>query len=166
MSVRTQPTDQAVNSTTTAHRRLARMRRGSLAVIALLTGEYVLGMYVNLYITPPSADRGHSIGTAIANGPAMLSLHAVIGLLLGLGTLGILALSILVRHPGAIVASAAGLFAMVFAAIAGASFTSTGNSADSMAMAVMTGIGLLCYATILTLAVPHRLLTPPARPRP
>jgi hypothetical protein len=40
---------------------------------------------------------------------------------------------------------------VAFAAVTGASFTSTGNQADSMAMAVMTGIALLCYAANLYL---------------
>ena len=34
---------------------------------------------------------------------------------------------------------------------AGASFTSSGHPADSMAMSVLTGVGLLCYAASLYL---------------
>ena len=56
-----------------------------------------------------------------------------------------------IRRPAVIAASALGLFAIAFAAVTGASFTSTGNQADSMAMAVMTGIALLCYAANLYL---------------
>jgi hypothetical protein len=64
---------------------LARARRGSLAVLVLVVVEYGIGMYVNLYVTIPRADHGHGLRSVIANGPAMLSIHAVIGLLLGLG---------------------------------------------------------------------------------
>ena len=56
-----------------------------------------------------------------------------------------------IRRPAVIAASALSLFAIAFAAVTGASFTSTGNQADSMAMAVMTGIALLCYAANLYL---------------
>jgi hypothetical protein len=136
---------------TAAPASLARVRRGSLAVLVLVVAEYLIGMYVNLFVTIPRADHGHSVGSAIANGPAILAAHAVIGLLLGLAALGVLVQAIVARHPGTIAASAAGLFALAFASAAGASFTSSGHPADSMAMSVLTGVGLLCYAANLYL---------------
>jgi hypothetical protein len=135
---------------------LARLRRGSMAVLVLVVAEYGLGMYVSLYVTVPGADHGRSVGGAIANGPAMLSIHAVVGLLLGLGALGVLAQAVVLRHPGVIALSTAGLFTLAFASVAGASFTSSGDRADSMAMAVYTGAGLLCYAANLYLAASAR----------
>jgi hypothetical protein len=129
----------------------ARVRRASLVVLVLLLAEYVLGMYVNLYVTVPAADHGHSVGGAIANGPVILSAHAVIGLLLGLGALAVLVLSVIARRPSVIVVSVVGLIALAVASMAGSSFTSSGDSADSMAMSVMTGVGLLCYAANLYL---------------
>ena len=71
------------------------VRRGSLAVLVLLVVEYGIGMYVNLYVTIPRADHGHGLGSAIANGPTMLSIHAVIGLLLGLEAVGVLAQAVI-----------------------------------------------------------------------
>jgi hypothetical protein len=133
---------------------LARLRRGSLAVLVLVVAEYLIGMYVNLFVTIPRADHGHGVGSAIANGPAILATHAVIGLLLGLAALGVLVQAIMARHAGAIAASAAGLFALAFASAAGASFTTSGHPADSMAMSVLTGVGLLCYAANLYLLPP------------
>ena len=130
---------------------LARVRRGSLAVLVLLVAEYGIGMYVNLYVTIPRADHDHGLGSAIANGPVTLGIHAVVGLLLGLGAVGVLVQAIIARHLGAIVSSAIGLFALAFASVAGASFTSSGNTAESMAMSVLTGAGLLCYAANLYL---------------
>lgn len=133
---------------------LARVRRGSLAVLVLLVLEYGIGMYVNLYVTIPRADHGRGLGSAIANGPAMLSIHAVIGLLLGLGALAVVVQAVTARHVGAIASSAAGLFALAFASATGASFTSSGDAAESMAMSVLTGVGLLCYAANLYLLRP------------
>ena len=129
----------------------ARLRRGSLAVLVLLVAEYGIGMYVNLYVTIPRADHDHGLGSAIANGPVTLGIHAVVGLLLGLGAVGVLVQAIIARHLGVIVLSAIGLFALAFASVAGASFTSSGNTAESMAMSVLTGAGLLCYAANLYL---------------
>jgi len=127
------------------------IRRASLAVLAILVLEYGIGMYVNLYATLPRTDRGASIAAAVAHGPAAVSTHAVLGLLLGLGAIAVLVQAVRSRRPAVIAASALGLFAVAFAAVTGASFTSTGNQADSMAMAVMTGIALLCYAANLYL---------------
>jgi hypothetical protein len=141
---------------TAATARLARVRRGSLAVLVLVVVEYGIGMYVNLYVTVPRADHGRSVGSAIANGPATLSIHVVIGLLLGLGALGVLVQAVLARHPGAIAASAVGLFALALASATGASFTSSGQPVDSMGMSVLTGVGLLCYAATLYLLRPPR----------
>jgi hypothetical protein len=130
---------------------LARVRRASLVVFVLLLAEYGIGMYVNLYVTVPAADHGHSVGSAISNGPVILSAHAVIGLLLGLSALAVLVLSVLARRPSVIAVSAAGLIALAVASMAGSSFTSSGQAAESMAMSVMTGVGLLCYAANLYL---------------
>ena len=77
---------------------LSRLRRGSLAVLVLVVAEYVIGMYVNLYVTVPTGDRGRSVSAAISNGPALLSLHAVVGMLLGLAALGVLVQSIMARR--------------------------------------------------------------------
>lgn len=134
---------------TAAARGLARLRRGSLAVLVLVVVEYAIGMYVNLYVTVPRADHGGSLGGAISNGPATLSVHAVIGLLLGLGALGLLAQAVTARHWGVVASSVAGLLALVFASVAGTGSASTGDNSASMAMSVLTGIALLCYAANL-----------------
>lgn len=128
---------------------LSRLRRGSLAVLVLTVVEYLIGMYVNLYVTVPRADHGSSLGTEISNGPAALSLHAVVGLLLGLGALGVLVQSVLARHWVAVGVSAVGLLALGFASVAGTGFTSTSDNSASMAMSVLTGAALLCYAANL-----------------
>jgi len=61
---------------------LTRVRRASLVVLVLVVAEYAIGMYVSLYATIPRAEHGQGMGTAISNGPVMLSIHAVAGLLL------------------------------------------------------------------------------------
>lgn len=139
----------APSAATASPARLARLRRGSLIVLAALVAEYGIGMYVNLYVAVPRSDRGGDLGSVISGGPAVLSVHAVLGLLLGLGALAVLVLAVLARHWGSAALAAAGLLAMAVASVAGTGFTSTGDAADSMAMAVLTGVALLCYAVIL-----------------
>jgi len=136
---------------------LTRVWRASLGVLVLLVVETGTGMYVNSDVTVPKADHGGSLSTAIKNGPAMLGLHAVIGLLLGLGALGVLVQAVLARHWGVVALSAVGLFALAFASVSGTSFTSSGDSADSTAMTVMTGLALVCYAVNLYVLRPDRL---------
>lgn len=131
--------------------RLTWARRASLAVLVLLVIEYGLGMYVNLYVAVPAADHGGSLGGVISEGPGLLSAHAIVGLLLGLGALGVLVQAIRARRWVVTATSAIGLFAVAFAAVTGTDFTTTGKAADSMAMSVMTGVALLCYAANLYL---------------
>lgn len=147
MSVKTDSPAPRAHSAATAG--VARLRRGSLAVVVLLVVEYAVGMYVNLYVTVPRADHGSGLSSAIANGPASLSVHAVLGLLLGLGALGLAAQSILIRHWGLIALSVTGLLATIFASVAGTGFTSTGDDSASMAMSVLTGVAVLCYVANL-----------------
>ena len=144
MSVRAE--SPARPSGTAATVGLTRVRRASLVALVLVVAEYVIGMYVNLYTTIPRADHGHDVGTAISNGPVMLSIHAVVGLLLGLGALAVLVQAIRSRRPAVIAWSAVGLVALAMASVAGSGFTSTGDPSASMAMSVLTGVALACYA--------------------
>jgi hypothetical protein len=152
MSLRAEPVPRT--SSTAVMTGLARVRRASLVTLVLVVAEYVTGMYVNLYVVIPAADHGQGVGTAITNGPAMLSIHTVLGLLLGLGALGVLWQAVRARRPAVIAWSAMGLVALAGAAAAGAGFTSTGDRAGSMAMSVLTGVALLCYAANLYLVRP------------
>ena len=81
------------------------IRRASLAVLAILVLEYGIGVYVSLYATVPRADHGAGLATAIARGPAALSTHAVLGLLLGLGAIAVLVQAIRTRRPAVIATS-------------------------------------------------------------
>jgi hypothetical protein len=131
--------------------REARLRRGSLAVLVLLVLESGLGAYVSRYVTVPHGDHGGSLGRIISAGPAVLTGHAVLGLLLGLGALSLLVQAVPARHWRLTALLAAGLLAVIFASVAGTGFTSTGDTAASMAMAVLTDVALLCYAAALYL---------------
>jgi hypothetical protein len=134
--------------------RIRGLRRASFAAFVMLVVQSALGIYVNLYVTVPSADHGHGFGQAIASGPAGLILHIVLGLLLILAALGFLVQAILARQPGLIAAGVLGLLAMIGAAGSGSTFTSSGQDNASMAMAALAAVGLLCYGTSLFLLAP------------
>ncbi len=132
-------------------RRVSGLRRASFAAFVMLVVQFALGMYVNLYVTVPSADHGNGFGQAIANGPAGLTLHIVLGLLLILAALGFLVQAILARHPALIAAAVLGLLAMIGAAASGSAFTGSGKDGASLAMALLAALGLLCYGASLFL---------------
>jgi hypothetical protein len=132
-------------------RRIGGLRRASFAAFVMLVVQFALGIYVNLYARLPSADHGHGFGQAIANGPAGLTLHIVLGLLLILAALGLLVQAILARRLAMIAVAVLGLLAMLGAAASGSAFTGNGRDSASMAMAVLAAAGLLCYGTSLFL---------------
>ena len=134
--------------------RISGLRRASFTAFVMLVVQFALGIYVNLYVTVPSADHGHGIGQAIANGPAGLTLHIVLGLLLILAALGFLVQAIVARHPALIAAAALGLLAMIGAAVSGSAFAGSGRDGASLAMAALAAVGLLCYGTSLFLLPP------------
>jgi hypothetical protein len=134
-------------------RRLAGLRKNSAGIAAMLVLQYGLGMGLNLYVSVPAGDRGHGIaaalGRALSSQPAALAAHAAFGLLLLVAGVSVLTRAIIARFRWAIAASAVGLAAIVAAAASGASFVNGGRAAASMAMAVLTGVALLCYVSNL-----------------
>ena len=126
------------------------LRRISLAALIMLVVQYGLGIILNLYIAVPASDAHAGIMQEIASGPAMLTVHA----LLGLGLIGA-ALVLLVRAVRLddrviAVLAAAGLTALGGAFASGEIFVRNGQSGASLAMALLTGVALLCYIGALT----------------
>ncbi len=131
----------------------ARLRRAAFAMAILLLVQYALGIALNLYVRLPAKDAGGNIGSgftrAVANGPASVSIHAVLGVLLVVNALVILVRSL---QAGAHLVSALavlGAASLVGAAVTGASFVTASRSGASMGMAMAWGVGLLCYLVIV-----------------
>jgi hypothetical protein len=157
-------TDPAASSTPAAPRppaaktagRLTALRRNSAGISVMLLVQYGLGIGVNLYLQVPRADQGSgaatALGRALTSPPAALAAHAAFGLLLVAAGINVLTRAVITRHPLPIAASAAGLAAILAAGASGASFASNGQPGSSMAMAILTGVALLCYlANLLVL---------------
>lgn len=138
---------KAENAAAVQARRLSGLRRSSLGALVMLVVQFGLGIGVNLYTSLPA--KG-SAGDAFSNGP-VLALHVVLGLLLIVAAIGLLVRAIIARHGPVIVAAAVGLLAIVTAATQGASFVSNSSNAASLAMALATGVAMLCYAFVLYL---------------
>ena len=135
-------------------RQLWRLRGAAFSALVMLIIQFAVGTVVNLYETVPKADKGSgfltAVGRALSNGPAGLAAHAGLGLLIFLAAVALLVRAIIARHRAAIGLSAVGLLAIVTAAVNGARFVSDGGQASaSMAMALATAVGMLCYAGCL-----------------
>jgi hypothetical protein len=126
------------------------LRRVALAALIMLVVQYGLGIILNLYIPVPAPDAHAGLTQEIASGPAMLTVHA----LLGLGLIGaaLLLLVRAVRLEDRVIAvlAAAGLTAIGGAFASGEIFVRNGQSGASLAMALLTGVALLCYIGALT----------------
>jgi hypothetical protein len=126
------------------------LRRVALAALIMLVVQYGVGIILNLYIPVPASDTHAGITQEIASGPAMLTLHA----LLGLGLIGaaVVLLVRAVRLEDRVIAvlAAAGLTAIGAAFASGEIFVHNGQPGASLAMALLTGVALLCYIGALT----------------
>lgn len=126
----------------------AGVRRACLAAVILLVVQYGLGIILNLYvaITP---DSHSGIVHEIASGPLALTVHALLGLGLIGNSLLLLARALRLgdRLIVGLVTGALGSLAGAFAG--GEVFVRSGASGASLAMALLTGVALLCYVAVL-----------------
>jgi hypothetical protein len=138
--------------------RMTGLRANSFAAIVILLIEYGLGVWVSLYGHLPASDHGVSIATgfaqAVSEGPAGLSIHAVLGVILVISAVTAAVRAALVRRPVMVGATAVGLAAIVAAALSGASFVGDGSNGASMSMsmAVAAGVAIGAYALVLLLS--------------
>jgi hypothetical protein len=128
--------------------RLARLRRSSLVVVAMLIIQFILGMIYNLYGTAPTSTK--SIG--LFSSPD-LALHVILGILLFLAAVGQLVQAIGARHTLSIWLSALGLLSILGAGFAGLGFAGSGAAGASLGMSLAFATALACYV-ILVFALP------------
>jgi hypothetical protein len=128
------------------------LRRVSLAALIMLVVQYGLGIFLNLYVAVPASDAHAGIFTEIATAPLALTVHALLGLAL-IGTAILLVVrAVSVGDRLIAVLASAGLTAIGSAFGAGEIFVRNGMPGASLAMAVLTGVALLCYVGTLALA--------------
>jgi hypothetical protein len=126
-------------------RQISALRGASLGALVMLIVQFGLGTAVNLYVKLPATGKASQ---AFSHGPVLV-LHVVLGLLLVVTAVTLLVRAIIARHGPVIAAAAVGLVAIAAAATQGFSFVSKGTNAASLAMAIATGVAMLCYATAL-----------------
>ncbi len=116
-------------------------------LMALLSIQFLLGTYLNLYVTIPA---GGNLGAIGVGGLVVLALHILLGIMV-IGTAGRLTFVASKAHNGRQTALAAIAFiGMVLAFLAGADFTfSSQSDASSFLMAFGFFLGMICSALIV-----------------
>ena len=141
--------------TPSRHRRRpgqAGLRRISVAALIMLVVQYGLGIFLNLYVSIPASDAHAGFFREIATAPLALTVHALLGLgLIGTAIL-LVARAVGTRDRLLAVLATVGLTAIGGAFGTGEIFVKNGQSSASLAMAVLTGVALLCYIGTLVLA--------------
>src|ERR1700730_13431944 len=123
----------------------AGLRRVCVAALIMLVLQYGLGIFLNLYVAVPASDAHAGVFAEIATAPLALTVHALLGLALIGAAILLVARAVGERDRLLAVLASAGLTAIGGAFGAGEIFVRNGQPTASMAMAVLTGVALLCY---------------------
>jgi len=146
--------------------RRARLRQISVTMLVMLVIQYGLGIILNLYVEVPASDAHAGILTEIATAPPVLTVHAVLGVALIGTAILLVGTAAQIRDRLLAVLATAGLTTLGGAFGAGEIFVRSGQDTASMAMAILTGMALLCYIGTLTLATAARREDGTARAAP
>ena len=122
--------------------RLAVIRISSLATLVVLVIQFALGTAENLYGTMPGAH--HPLG--VFSGGALLAIHGVLGIALSLGAIAAAVRSVRARHRPAAISSVTAMLALIAATLTGFMFLGKGQDGASLAMALATGVAMICYS--------------------
>jgi hypothetical protein len=122
----------------------------------MLLIEFGLGVGVNTYAKLPLADSGKSLlpafGRAVTGGPMVLTLHALLGTLLLITGVSVVVRAARIRNNVLLALASVALVAIVVAWLSGARFVGDAADGASLAMALATGVTILCYVIILFVA--------------
>jgi len=140
------------------------LRLSVLVALFLLLAQFVLGMFVNLYIGIPSGHPGSSasfltgavpgLAWAIRASAPALAVHTGLGILLGISSLALLAIAIASRERPVVAAAAVGLLGTLGAGIGGVGFLNYGVDKTTFLMAVGFSVAMGAYVAAL-FAIPH-----------
>jgi hypothetical protein len=129
------------------------LRINSFSAAVMLLIEYGLGIWVNLYVQIPASDHGKgtfaAFGAAVADGPAGLAVHAVLGTLLLVTAIALIVRAARARKPATTVIGAIAFLAVAAAWLSGTRFVGDAADGASFGMASATGVALLSYVIIL-----------------
>jgi len=154
------PTRSLTAAQGTKASRISEVRRTAFGLTIGLLVQFGLGMFINLFVQIPADHSGaspseyfsgvaRSVSWAIGHGAIALSIHAVLGLLLVLGSISLAVRG--VRSGRRVIgwASSLGAVAILAAGFNGGSFLNYNEDVNSLLMASFFGTAVLCYAVVL-----------------
>jgi hypothetical protein len=112
------------------------------AMIILLVGQYVLGMYANLFVTIPDGVDGWKW---MSNSLVIMG-HVTLGTLLLVVSVAILALGVRARDRGWVIVSVLGLLGIAASLFGGSTFMNGQSDTMSFLMACGLGLAMVAYA--------------------
>jgi hypothetical protein len=136
---------------------------GALAMLLLLLVQFLVGMFVNLFVGIPPSHPGASdhlvrgavlgVAWAVAGGGPALAFHTAIGFLLTIGAVALLAVAILSGRRRAVVATTAvGLLGVLGAGLNGIGFLNYGADKATYLMSVGFSVAVAAYVAALFFA--------------
>jgi hypothetical protein len=135
---------------------------GALAMLSLLLVQFLVGMFVNLYVgiapSHPGATGSLILGAvigvawAIATGGPALAFHTGLGLLLSAGSLALLGIAILAGRRALIVTTSLGLLGVLGAGLNGIGFLNYGIDKATYLMSVGFSVAVAGYVATLFFA--------------
>jgi hypothetical protein len=147
-----------VNSLPDPVKRVSGLRANALGAVVMLLIQYSLGISVNLYSTLPASDSGKSLFpgfAAVGKGPALLTIHALLGTLLLVTGIAAVVRALRLAAVAPIALTLAALVAMLVAWLSGSAFIGDQKNASSLAMGLATAVALFCYALVIFVLKPR-----------
>ncbi len=145
------------------------VRFWSVLLLVDLAIQYLLGMYVNLFVAlPASWSWPAMMGMMAAAGVGALMLHMMNGYLLGLLAVVSLPLAVMSRRADLVVWSTAGLLGIVLAGVSGLEFMFTGFTVNAWSFLMASGalLALVSYLVVATLSWSERSSSQVPAPSP
>ena len=135
-----------------------------------LIGQFLLDTAVNLFVKIPDNHPGanppeyfggvvQSVSWAVLHGPVLLQLHAVLGLILVIGSIYLLVQSIATRQGWLVAAAVFGFIGTLGAGFNGGSFLNYNKDFSSMLMAAGFALATVAYLFAMYLSLRQRAIT-------
>lgn len=122
------------------------LKRFPLSVVWVLAIQFLLGMYINMYVEFPESVTSTQASWEFARGNIWILAHIVIGLIILLGTINYLVMALKYKQKQVVPYAIIGLIAVLVAVLGGERFVSAGDDLYSMLMATGFIGAIVTYA--------------------
>ena len=140
--------------------RAQRVRHATLVMLVMLLVQFALGISSDLYATVAAHHPGahpsdyfggslQSLAWALHHAPAVLAAHSALGLLILLAAIGLVVQTVRIRRSGLVAMAMMGAASVIGAGFNGLSFLDYSQNLNSLIMALLFALAMLCYLSII-----------------